>query len=323
MKNSFEKQTSLIIELLENANPDNWSQPWINAELPPFNPITKTIYDGINFIYLSLDFDKNKYPTNNWLTFKQATALKGKIKKGSKAKDIVFYQITYINRTTKQRLTRNQFFSLTPEQRKDFDSLPIFKTYYVFNVAEIENLPSEFYELYKVELKQHEKIEKAEALIQNIKGLNLIHEQQNKAYYSLSKDSITMPLMGQFKENQDYYLTLFHELGHWSGARHRLNRTSLLEKSKENYALDEMVAELTAVFLGASLGINTPLERSANYLKSWLKALKDEKTPFFRAIGQAKKAGGFILAFSPTLTQNEPISDLNKENSGLISTLAA
>ncbi len=111
-----------------------------------------------------------------------------------------------------------------------------------------------------------------------------------------------MPPTGNFVETkqasatENYYATLLHELTHWTGAAHRLDR----DKAKTNaergkYAYEELVAELGAAFLCAGLGITQTLrENHAAYIKGWLTALRDDKRFVVQAAAQAAKATAFL-----------------------------
>jgi len=93
-----------------------------------------------------------------------------------------------------------------------------------------------------------------------------------------------------------YYSTLLHELTHWSGAETRLNRTKGKRFGDDAYAFEELVAELGAAFLCASLGIeNEPRIDHAQYIDGWLRVLNSNKNAIFSAASLATKAMQFIL----------------------------
>ena len=97
---------------------------------------------------------------------------------------------------------------------------------------------------------------------------------------------------------ENYYSTLLHELTHWTGGKKRLDRKNDPNKKHiENYAFEELIAELGAAFLCAQHHINQTQSRDhALYIKSWLSALRNNKTLIFKASAQAAKATTYLNA---------------------------
>uniref|UniRef100_B0T6S2 Antirestriction protein-like protein n=1 Tax=Caulobacter sp. (strain K31) TaxID=366602 RepID=B0T6S2_CAUSK len=85
---------------------------------------------------------------------------------------------------------------------------------------------------------------------------------------------------------------------HWTGHGSRLARDQSGVRGGKAYAREELVAEMGAAFVCASLGI-VPTVRHADYLGSWLEVLKEDNRAVFRAASQASKAADFLLAFRP------------------------
>ena len=83
---------------------------------------------------------------------------------------------------------------------------------------------------------------------------------------------------------ESYESTRLHELTHWSGAAHRLNRTFGEKYGDKAYAFEELVAELSSAFLCAELEVtNDPRIDHAQYIASWLDCLKDDDRAIFSA----------------------------------------
>ena len=122
------------------------------------------------------------------------------------------------------------------------------------------------------------------------------------AFYDRGEDYISIPETRAFVDTpqasatENYYSVLLHELTHWSGAPGRLNRDKAkTRKEIDKYAFEELIAELGAAFLCSKLGIvQTPRDDHALYIKSWLRALKDDKKHVFRAAAQAAKAVDYL-----------------------------
>lgn len=99
---------------------------------------------------------------------------------------------------------------------------------------------------------------------------------QNSAYYSISKDEIVVPEKAQFKDGESFYGTLFHEMTHSTGAESRLGRIKPAAFGSDDYAREELVAELGSALVAQRYGMSRHLkEDSAAYLKSWLSSLKE------------------------------------------------
>jgi antirestriction protein ArdC len=108
-----------------------------------------------------------------------------------------------------------------------------------------------------------------------------------------STDSIRMPHKTSFDSAAHYYATALHELTHWTGAAHRLDRNHKGRFGSPDYAFEELIAEIGAAYLCADLGIQGEL-RHAGYISSWLKACRDDNTAIFKAAALAQKAADFI-----------------------------
>jgi antirestriction protein ArdC len=118
------------------------------------------------------------------------------------------------------------------------------------------------------------------------------------AFYVPSADYIQVPPPAAYFEPINWNRTVFHELGHWSGAGSRLNRDLSGSFGSALYAKDELVAEMTSAFVCASLG-TVPTVRHADYIGSWLEVLREDDRAIVRAASAASKAADYLLAFRP------------------------
>ena len=119
----------------------------------------------------------------------------------------------------------------------------------------------------------------------------------NQPMYVPSLDFIAMPTLGQFRNANNFYATLLHECGHWSGAERRLNRDLKHRFGTRAYAAEELIAELTAAFLCAHLGIEGEL-RHAGYIADWIQLLKQDDRAIFTAASKASQAADYLRTFS-------------------------
>jgi len=279
---AYQVVTDQIVKALE-AGTRPWTKSWAGGSGGlPLRHNGKP-YSGVNILILGLSGFTNPY----WMTFKQAQEYGGKVRKGSTATKIVFFKPLKIED------------KVTNEEK----SIPLLRTYNVFNAEQIEGLPERFYPGEEVR-NQGERIEAAEIFFA-AQNANLVHEG-SQAYYRPSLDQIVMPPFSRFNDPQSYYGTLSHELAHWTGAKRRLDRDLKTSFGSKDYAREELVAELASAFVMHTLGLSaTPREDHAEYLAEWLKVLREDKRAIFRASAAAQKAADFLSANANPETKKE------------------
>ena len=288
----------IIAELKAGSVP--WVQPW---GMPhdagtlglPTNGHTNNTYSGINILLLWAGAFERGHTTQKWVTFKQALELGGNVRKGERG-HMVVYADSFIPKDERER---------AKETGDNPQSIGFLKRYTVFNADQCEGLPVELYGE-QAALPEREAIPHAEALIA-ASGANF-RIGGPRAYYVPSEDFIQIPPQQTFFEQINYYRTCFHELGHWTGHKSRLDRQLKTKKGTKNYAREELVAEMTTAFVCAALGI-IPTVRHTDYLASWLQELKEDNRAIFRAASLASKAADYILAFhNPTPSQKMEVA---------------
>nr|WP_256534372.1 zincin-like metallopeptidase domain-containing protein [Lewinella sp. JB7] len=170
------------------------------------------------------------------------------------------------------------------------------KLYRVFNVSQIDGLDPSFYEVKISEpLQDFEKDDRAEALILAT-GAHIEEVAGNQAFYAPADDKIQIPLREQFRGvAQAWYSVTLHEIGHWTGAPHRLDRDLKGAFGSAAYGQEELVAELTSAMVCATLGFSKMTSNNAAYLKSWLGVLKQDNKAIFKAAAHAQRAADYIL----------------------------
>jgi antirestriction protein ArdC len=288
--NIQETITNQIIEAIE-LGAGEFKMPWHKngiSSAMPHNPISKNTYSGANVLTLWLGKEKNGYATDQWATFKQWQSKGVMVKKGEKATLGFYWHI----------------MDKAPKGEGEGESDPtgkktmFAKAFYLFNADQVDGYQPEGI----VETPDlTERLDNAENFI--IKTGAIISHGGTSAFYRPSTDSITMPDKWRFtgtettNATQAYYSTLLHELTHWSGNAIRLDRTKGKRFGDTDYAFEELVAELGAAFLCADLGIeNEPRLDHAQYVASWLKALKNDKQAIFSAASYASKAMAYLKA---------------------------
>lgn len=280
--NIAEEITNRILEDLEKGVMP-WEKPWKQGRgLPlPVNAGTKKFYRGINIFLLWKEAQKRGFSTSSWMTFKQAQELKGHVRQGERGTNVIFYK----------RLTKARKLDLEDEVVLDEHVFCVLRTYTVFNLDQVEGLE---HLRPKAEAKEPlQSIQEAEAVLAT-SGAKIIHSNVNEAFFNRDSDQIVLPFKEDFKSPESYYGTALHELTHWTGHPSRLNREFGKRFGDQAYAFEEMVAELGAAFLCASVGI--PYDtRHASYIDHWIQILKEHKRAIFTATAKAQAAMDFVL----------------------------
>jgi antirestriction protein ArdC len=122
----------------------------------------------------------------------------------------------------------------------------------------------------------------------------------DKAYYDVPGDFIRVPPPQAFFEPINWHRNVCHELGHWSGAQHRLARDLSGPFGSKRYAAEELCVEMIAAFVCAALGI-VPTVRHSDYIGAWLEILREDNRAILRAASAASKAADYLLAFRSQL----------------------
>jgi len=280
-----------------------WHKPWKTVK--PFNFMSKKEYRGVNPMLLSGAEDPR------FLTYNQAVELGGNVKKGAKSYIVVFWA------PLKSKLVEVED-EKTGEKEMMIDGKSfgkfVLKYYRVFCATDIEGI--EFPPLAENNV-VFNPIETAEKVWEAYKDRPSLDHGGNRAFYRPSSDAIRMPLKEVFMCTEEYYSTLFHEMGHSTGHESRLSRKGITEFDgfgSHQYSQEELVAEMTAAFLCAHSGIENTIDNSVAYLQSWSKALKDDTKMIVYAASQAQKASELILGTKKEVEANGDIEEENSEN---------
>lgn len=271
----------MLAELEKGEVP--WRKPW--HTLPPANLISKKPYRGINVFLLAFTGFGSQY----WLTYRQAQALGGNVRRGEHGTKIVFWKCN-------TRETESADGEIE-ERRSAF-----LRYYTVFNLEQTEGLKA------LLRLPPAFPIESAEEIVEGMPN-SPAFEQDSRASYIPSRDTVTMPSRAAFETPAEYYSTLFHELTHSTGHAKRLGREGI-EKTQpfgsEDYSREELVAEMGSAMLCGVAGIEqTTISNSSAYLQSWIKRLKADSRLVVAAARAAQEAADYIRGESP---KDSPLS---------------
>lgn len=167
----------------------------------------------------------------------------------------------------------------------------------VWNVEQVDGY--EVPEKFKPVAYEHDRHETADAIVNGYQNAPKITvKATDRACYYPIIDTVEIPDIKQFPDPENFYATMFHELGHSTGHKTRLNRKELMDANafgSHDYSLEELTAELCAAFLCAEAGIDNTLENSAAYIAGWHKKLANDPKMFWTAAGRAQKAADLIL----------------------------
>lgn len=275
----YEIITARILDALSKGTVP-WRQTWTaerSASLPR-NFDTKKPYRGINLIILW----SAGYSSPDFLTFNQAKQLGGAVRKGEHGLPVVFWTV----------YDGNGIDPKTGKPEKRF----VLRYYTVFHVSQCDglNMPA------APAKAPVDSIASCEAIVASYQDPPSVAHGGGRAFYAPASDHVQMPERASFSSQAEYYSTLFHELGHSTGAAKRIDRKGITKSDGFGghlYSFEELVAECTAAFLCAEAGISTAtLDNSAAYIANWAAKLKSEPRWIIEAAGQAAKAADMIMS---------------------------
>ena len=273
MPTPYEVVTESIIKQLESGVAP-WRKPW-RTEMPA-NLASKKEYRGINvFLLASLG-----YGSRYWLTYRQAQTLGGSVRKGEHGSKVVFWKIDEYRKEDKE--------TGETENRKSI----LLRYYTVFNLEQCEGIKSPEPTRIIAPLGQ------CETIVNSMPNPPSF-EQDSRAFYRPSTDTLGVPARSAFDSAEEFYSTLFHELTHSTGHPSRVGREGIMEHNpfgSEDYSKEELVAEIGAAMLCGVAGIQSrTLDNSASYLQSWINRLRSDSRLIVSAASQAQKAADYIL----------------------------
>jgi antirestriction protein ArdC len=289
----YDEVTARIVAELE-AGRLPWVQPWAADGVPgpasgpgiapglPRNAVTGRVYSGVNILILWGAVIEQGYPSQGWLTFKQALAAGGCVRKGERGVTVVYAD----------RFTPEAEKARAAQTGGDAKTVAFLKRFTLFNVAQCEGLRTGL-AADPEPLPEREIVPVAEAVIA-ASGV-AFRIGGTRAFYVPSHDFVAVPPQPAFFDQVNYYRTCLHELTHATGHRSRLARNLANPFGSKDYAREELIAEMGSAFLCAALGI-VPTVRHADYLGAWLDVLREDNRAIFRAASAASKAADWLLA---------------------------
>lgn len=312
----------MIIDRMEVIEASNWKQGWTDGEAMIGLPqnVTGRVYTGSNAFLCQLHTMKKNYKVPVYFTIKQIKDLGAFPKKGEKSIPIFKWGLSIYNRETGKKATLKEYDSLPKEERDEkYKVIPYLKIFNEWNIDQtnLEEVNKEKYDalLSKFEAKEirddngmYSNAAIDQMLASQSWVCSIEYTQQNpSALYNKSKDVIIVPRKDQFnisdtpeeiyKDGEEYYSSLIHEMAHSTGHESRLNRLNPDGKfGGEEYAKEELVAELTAAMVGSALGFDSRIrDNNTAYLKSWMSALKKEPKFLLSVMSDVNKASAMVI----------------------------
>ena len=250
-----------------------WHKPWM-ASGSAISHTTGKPYSLLNQLLLGRP--------GEYVTFKQATAEGGTVRKGEKSHMVVFWK----------------WLEKTDEETGKIDRFPILKYFNVFHIDQCDGLKAKYQAENKTPADPDAAAEQIVTSYVEREHIRLDHVEGDAAYYNPREDRIVLPLLKQFTKTAEYYGTAFHEMVHSTGHSSRLARLEATANfGGEEYSKEELVAEIGSAALLNRAGLETPesFRNNTAYVQNWLKALKNDKRFIVSAAGKADKAVGYIM----------------------------
>lgn len=280
-----ETLTKKIVDLLEKGETLPWHKPWTGRPSVPYNALTGQAYRGVNRMGLGLA----GYADPRWLTYRQVGILSARtktpmhVRKGEKGTPVEKWIFETEEPRTSPETGRTETVTVAL-------SRPTALVYTVFNAGQIEGMPPPP----RVEREISWPSDVLTSHIVELLGARVFSDGGDRAFYRRSDDTIHLPDRSAFDGEAGYNSTLLHELVHWTGHEGRLAAGFGVFGSEE-YAFEELRAEIGSYYLNGTLGLSNDLKNHASYADSWLALLRKDKHVLPRALRLAGQAEEYVL----------------------------
>lgn len=281
----YERITADIAAAIERGAHER-RMPWHHdgsARHRPINVASGLPYRGVNILALWAAAEAHGYEHGLWGTYRQWSALGAQVRKGERATLGVVWKHRQAPRDDGEeggeRAAKGYMFA---------------RGFCLFNAAQVDNYTPPP----QPRLPEHQRIAHADAFIAAL-GIAITHGG-DMAFYRPSTDTVHLPPFACFVDATAYVSVAIHECAHATGAPHRLARDLSGRFGSQSYAMEEAIAELTASFVLADLGLaHSPRPDHAAYIASWLEVLKSDARAIFTAASKAQAAADWMHACQP------------------------
>ncbi|TXM95357.1 zincin-like metallopeptidase domain-containing protein [Methylobacterium sp. WL116] len=287
MVDPYSRITDVILRQIEAADPGIWVCPWHRARGGlPCNALTGRTYRGINIVALWGGGQSAGFVDARWATYRQWSELGAQVRKGERGTAVLFYRD----------------LPGASEEGENADRRFVARASSVFNAEQVEGAP-EFPE------RPLTPIDPIPVFDRFVKATGAHVRRGASAAYLPIRDEVRMPDRVLFHSAEGFCATLAHELIHWTGAPHRLDRRLNTRFATRAYAAEELVAELGAAFILAGLGLAPePHINHAAYMAGWLPLVRDDPRALITAASLASRATQFLEAFSQQVIGSEIVA---------------
>lgn len=277
----MDQLTAAVVASIEAgiADPKGWKAPWHTMLAGAVNATTKRAYTGGNVMMLAFSGKPGPFAT-----FNQWKGVGAMVRKGEHGVPILVPVPVKFTKADKDG---------GDEKTVAFTR---YKVAYVFSADQVDgwNAPD-------ANVNGAARIADADAWLAEWSKVVPVSYSPNRAFYVPALDTISVPAFDDYDNAENFYATVFHEAAHSTGHADRLDRTMGGGFGSTSYAKEELVAELTAAFMGHHFGIVTDVvdHGHADYLANWLQVLKADTSLLWNAAGDAQKAAALLLSVVP------------------------
>lgn len=289
-----------------------WRACWTQGR--PYNAVSGRRYKGVNTLRLSMLADERDYTDPRWCTFQQAKEKGWKIRKGEHAAKVEYWAM--YDAEEKKLLSWDEATRMRRDD-PDADGRLQLRSYIslVFNGSQIEGIPA-------LQRRQPTDIgdlhQQRDTLLENMQLA--YREEGTRAYYSPMADMVTLPPEGSFDDPYSYISTFFHECGHATGHPSRLNRHIENHFGSEDYAREELRAEIASAFVSQELGLEMSqkamdehFDLHKAYIQSWIETLEKDPQELFAAIKDANSIANYLMEKGEFLQEKQQIRQSEPE----------
>lgn len=300
------RYVGIFVDRFREIEACGWKKPWVTASHPAQN-IRGTTYTRSNQLLLSLLTELRGWKHPLFMTSGQAHLLGIRIVKGEKSFPVTIFRNWYRDISGRGRpdIAPNVYEGLDKSEKEGYGYRQLLTYKGVFNIdqtdiavsrPELSAMIDERYAAHSATYEKGVSVECIDGMLEAQGWVCPIRMNQSEgAYYSPSKDYISIPARERFSDIGEFYGTLFHEMSHSTGAEGRLDRDIRNAFGDSGYAREELVAELSAAVLNGIAGIDSTIrESNLQYLKGWQEQISDEPMTIMSVLSDASKSAAMI-----------------------------
>lgn len=321
--NALQKFSDMLIARMKQMKESKWKKGWTDGRTAQFGLPQNLVgrpYTGSNAFLCQIHTTMEHYRMPVYLTIKQIRDAGGMIKKGEHSIPIFKWDLRIKDKDGK-KLSESDYRNMTKEEQAECTVRPYLKVYNEWNIDQtnLEEVNKEKYDAILKRFKS-EPIKDEVGMYKNEAFDNLLKEQSwvcpieyekfnESAFYSPKRDQIVVPSKKQFnisntpedvfKDGMEFYGTTIHEMAHSTGHESRLGRDGIVKIDQfgsDQYAKEELVAELTSALIGNAMGFDSRIrENNIAYLQNWIGSLKKDPKFLKSVMSDVNKSSKMVL----------------------------